>query len=113
MTFKIGFAVLLSVFVATSIVYADCHDTASCEDVEQYVKGWLYWPPIVRHSISFRVDPNHPGKPSLLADVKNAAKSWSRIPYKGGKIDISFSYNDTPTTKDAGVEDDVSVISWE
>ena len=113
MIIRLGFAVLLSVFVATFTVYADCHDTVPCEQVEQRVKGHMYWPPIVRHNVSFQVDPDFSGKPNLLDDVEEAAEKWSRIEYKGGDIDISFTYNDTPTSLDAGNEDDKNVISWE
>ena len=35
---RLSFAVVLSVLAALS-AYADCHDTASCEDVEEYVVG--------------------------------------------------------------------------
>ena len=113
MIIRLGFAVLLSVIVTTFTVYADCHDTVPCEEVEMRVKGFMYWPPIVRQSVSFQVDPDYSGKPNMLDDVKAAAEAWSRIDYKGGDIDISFTYNDTPTSRDAGVEDDKNVISYE
>ena len=97
--------------VSAFAVYADCHDTVDCEDVEEYVVGDHYWG---THEETYRyyIDPNKSGMPSLTADVNAAADSWDRIFYKGGRINFATHYMGT-TTRDAGVKDGVNVVSWE
>ena len=107
---RLSFAVVLSVLAALS-AYADCHDTASCEDVEEYVVGDHYWGNL-QTTYRYYIDPNKSGMPSLTTDVNSAADAWDGIFYKGGRIDFATHYMGT-TTRDAGVKDGVNVISWE
>ena len=111
MKFRLSLAVLLGVFVWAFAAYPDCHDTADCEDVEEYVVGDYYWG---THEETYRyyIDPDKSGMPSLTADVDAAADNWDRILFKGARLNFA-THNKGRTTRDAGVEDGVNVISWE
>lgn len=111
MKIRMSLAVLLSMFVSAVAVYADCHDTVDCEDVEEYVEGDLYWG-VTHETYRYYIDPDKSGMPSLTVDVNAGAAKWDRILYKGARINFATT-NMGRTTRDAGVKDNYNVVSWE
>lgn len=103
-------AIILS-FGFAAKTQSNCHDDATCEDVEENVVGDYYWRD-ADTTVSYYINDDHPTAPSLTADVKAAAELWSDVSFDGQTIDFEFEYEDT-TTLTPGYKDGKNVVGWD
>lgn len=112
-------AIVLSMAAVVG-VYSHCHTTYPCEQVIYYLVDGAgqnqhprHWIKPNRNEVDYHINPDYTNMPSLLEDVKEAAKKWDNIDV-GNNQHIKFNLNvvDESSSLTPHVPDNKNVIGW-
>ncbi len=101
-------AFIAMVFGYLDITRSDCHESQSCEDVENDMISGEFW---TADTVRYQMNETMPNMPPLAADVNHAASQWSEIPYNGGTIDIAFA-NGGEMSNNPFINDGYNIVGW-
>ena len=102
---------VLWVLAMSVIVYAHCHDSAQCEEVQADLVKY-YWDKQYNNTVKYYVNPDHIFQPSLTTDVNAAAVTWTNIEYQGIRIPFNLSFMGTTEQFEPDVDDGLNVVGW-
>ncbi len=111
---RLGIALELFVLLvcAGTIVWATCHESSDCEDLETDLIGpwqWGIW--TVNYHINEDLYSGGEDRPVLTPDVKKGTAKWSNIEFEGETLHFKFKYAGT-TDAHPDVIDGINTIAY-